>query len=158
VDDDLLAFLRARFDDDERPARAATAGPWRHNPDKHWRKPGTSWFEEAVFSGAPGENAVCVAGTGETDDPQSMADAAFIAHHDPARVLAEVEAKRRLVKLHEPVVLRGGAGAQYFETTTVCRSCEPPRQFPENAFPCPTLRVLALPHADHPDYREEWKP
>jgi hypothetical protein len=132
VDDDLLAFLRARFDDDERPARAATAGPWRHNPDKHWRKPGTSWFEEAVFSGAPGENAVCVAGTGETDDPQSMADAAFIAHHDPARVLAEVEAKRRTVE----------------EYAT----------HPDEPWPLFPLYNMASAYAQHPDYREEWKP
>ena len=24
--------------------------------------------------------------------------------------------------------------------------------------PCPTLRLLASPYADHPDYRQEWKP
>src|SRR5687767_7508448 len=69
--DDLIAFLRARLDEDEQAARAATPGPWRHNPNKHWRKPGTSWFEEAVFAGPPGEDATCIAGTGETDDPQS---------------------------------------------------------------------------------------
>jgi len=23
-------------------------------------------------------------------------------------------------------------------------------------YPCPTLLILALPYADHPDYREEW--
>jgi hypothetical protein len=136
VDDDLLAFLRARFDDDERPARAATAGPWRHNPDKHWRKPGTSWFEEAVFSGAPGENAVCVAGTGETDDPQSMADAAFIAHHHPERALAEVEAKREILDRCGWATETGGG----------------------SAFVLPVLRCLALTYAQHPDFREEWKP
>jgi hypothetical protein len=85
-------------------------------------------------------------------------DAGHIARHDPARVLAEIEAKRQLVKLHEPVILRGGSGAQYFETTRVCRSCEPPRQFPERAFPCSTLRLLALPYADHPAYKPDWRP
>lgn len=26
------------------------------------------------------------------------------------------------------------------------------------SIPCPTLRMLALPYADHPDYRQEWRP
>jgi hypothetical protein len=45
-----------------------------------------------------------VARTGETDDPQSMADAAFIARHHPNRALAEVNAKRGLVRLHRLAV------------------------------------------------------
>jgi hypothetical protein len=24
--------------------------------------------------------------------------------------------------------------------------------------PCETVRVLALPYSDHPDYHEEWRP
>lgn len=48
---------------------------------------------------------------------------------DPARVLAECEAKRRTV---EWLVM------------------EPRDEQP--------LRFLALPYADHEDYREEWKP
>ncbi|MFB9440013.1 DUF6221 family protein [Streptomyces showdoensis] len=84
------------------------------------------------------------------------ADALFIAHHSPTRVLAEVDAKRRIVELHTPVILRSGGGGAYFDTTRVCRSCEPPRQFPEQAWPCATLRLLALPYADHADYDEAW--
>lgn len=48
---------------------------------------------------------------------------------DRARVLAECEAKRRIVEWDEV-------------------------QLEEH----PVLRFLALPYADHPDYREEWKP
>ena len=96
----IVEFLTARLAEDEQDAVAATVGPWRHSPDKHWRKPGTTWFEEAVFAGPAGDGATCVAGTGETDDPQSMADARHIARHDPARVLREVEAKRRILDFH----------------------------------------------------------
>jgi hypothetical protein len=61
----------------------------------------------------------------------------------PATVLRRCAADRKLMKLHRPVILRAGGGAAYFETTTVCTSCEPPRQFPEHAVPCQTLVALA---------------
>ena len=95
--DALTAFIRARLADEQRDAQAATPGPWRHDPAKHWRKPGTSWFEEAVFSGPADKDATCVAGTGESDDAQSMADARHIARQDPAATLARVAALRALV-------------------------------------------------------------
>lgn len=138
---DIMAFLRARYDEDERVARAATAGPWRYDPAKHWRKPGTSWFEEAVFAGPAGADAVCVAGTGETDDPQSMADAEHIARHHPIRVLAEVDAKRRLLD-------------------DLDRLLDNPADLPSGALPAmvQVVRLLALRYADHPDYRETWRP
>ena len=129
---DLVAFLRARLDEDEQTARAATPGPWRHSPDKHWRKPGTSWFEEAVFAGPAGSGATCIAGTGETDDQQSMADAAHIARHDPARVLAEVDAMRRTLVRCEEAMLSGVPVLVHFAEETV--------------------RELALPWAGHPDF------
>ena len=75
-----------------------------------------------------------------------------------ARERREIEVKRRIVDEHTTVVLRGGSGARYYETTRACRSCEPPKQFPETAVPCRTLRLLALPYADHPDYDESWRP
>lgn len=53
----------------------------------------------------------------------------------PARVLADLEAKRRIV-----------AQASFWEAEPVGRTLDY------------VARVLALPHADHPDYREEWKP
>lgn len=32
--DDLVRWLGAQLDEDERIARAATPGPWRHHPGK----------------------------------------------------------------------------------------------------------------------------
>ena len=69
-------------------AKAATPGRWRYNPDKHFREDGTCRFSEAVFTGPPGKEAIAVAITGETDDPQSMADAEHIAGMQPAVALA----------------------------------------------------------------------
>lgn len=59
-----------------------------------------------------------------------------IARHDPARVLREVEAKR--LRLDE--IERELADDPTNETTRWLS------------------RVEALPYADHPEYRNEWKP
>jgi hypothetical protein len=79
----------------------------------------------------------------------------------PKRVLAEVAVKRAILDLHEPAVLRGGEGAKYYETRIVCRSCEPPRSLlagEPDPWPCPTVRLLALPYALNPGYDESWRP
>jgi hypothetical protein len=60
----------------------------------------------------------------------------------PARVLAECEAKRRIVELHSG------------DSDDMCQSYAGNYVYE----PCPTLRALASVHADHPDYREEWRP
>jgi hypothetical protein len=160
---DLVEFLKARLDEVEQAARAATPGPWRHDPDKHWRKPGTVWFEEAVFAGPSGDAATCVAGTGETEDRQSMADAEHIARHDPARVLAEVDTRRRIIAEHAEVdgacrvcTVEDREDAPYEQIDAGGPELVTVRRF--MSYPCTTVRLLALPDADHADYREEWRP
>ncbi|MGW0188143.1 hypothetical protein ACWDV7_20560 [Streptomyces sp. NPDC003362] len=61
----------------------------------------------------------------------------------PNSVRRRCAADRKLLELHSPVIIRSGSDARYYETTKVCRSCEPPRQFPETAYPCSTVVVLA---------------
>lgn len=83
---------------------------------------------------------------------------------DPARVLTECEAKRRIVEVHHPHDHGGEHG-----DATFCTECQwdhgddspridnqPVENFGRN--PCQTLATLAAVYADHPDYREEWKP
>ncbi len=65
---------------------------------------------------------------------------AFYALNDPASVLRDIEAKRRLIAEHYPV--------------DPCDAHDP--SF--HTIPCDTLLLLALPHADHPDYQEDWRP
>ncbi len=55
---------------------------------------------------------------------------------DPTRIVTECEAKRRIVQRYSVPDPHDEPG---------CRDCD-------------MLRLLALPHADHPDYREEWRP
>jgi hypothetical protein len=90
----LTDFLERRIAEDEAVARAATRSPWWYDPTKV----NSVDREESVFTGERGLGAITVCSTGPCDDLGSMADAAHIARHDPARVLAECEAKRRIVE------------------------------------------------------------
>jgi hypothetical protein len=82
---DLVEFLRAALDEDERVARVATPGPWRL--DAGLRLP------EQIDVVSVDYFTVC-------EDLEDT-DAAHIARHDPARVLAEVAAKRKLLDEYE---------------------------------------------------------
>jgi len=152
--DDLVAFLRARLGEDERVARDAAdadSGAWFMGDKWNvYRAEDEARYDED-YRGE--ENRLVVYGNVK---PQSE----HIARHDPARVLAEVAAKRAIVWAHEPVLLNGSPLGKFFEDTVVCRSCEPEYGAPTGHvhWPCLTLRHLAAVHADHPDYREEWRP
>lgn len=63
----------------------------------------------------------------------------FAQRNDPARVLAECKAKRQIVASFADAARR--------------HQCDV-----DELFFGETLHALALPHADHPDYREEWRP
>lgn len=71
------------------------------------------------------------------------------------RRLAKCEADRRIVELHDVL--------SWTYRKPQCSTCADN----ENAdydgaplidWPCPTLRLLALPYADHLDYDEAWRP
>lgn len=141
----LVEFILARLDEDERVALAATPSPWRIDP----RDPNVILEPFPIDSvGMAGDRQRNLF-TGQISNRrgQSVSDARHIARHDPARVLAEVTAKRAIVELHEPYASESHGGA-------ACWVCGP-GGFP---WPCTTLRLLAMPYADHADYREDWKP
>ncbi|MFC9247766.1 DUF6221 family protein [Streptomyces sp. NPDC057136] len=132
--DDLVQFLRDRLDEGEAVARAATQGDW-------------VWSREFVTP--PGYHH-------RTIGPLEPGDAAHIARHDPARVLREVEAKREILRWHStPHTVVDGfcadeGGPCTHRGEAECTLC--------GGTGCPTLRLLALPYADHPDYQETWRP
>jgi hypothetical protein len=78
-------------------------------------------------------------------------DASGYARMGIGRVLAECEAKRRIVAEH-PHVENGldGRGDGEWECRTCSRGTD--------GWWCSTLRLLALPFADHPDYDPTWRP
>ena len=142
----MVAFLNARLDEREAVARGAadaSAAAWRAEPNA-----GEDWW--AVMYTGPSTIRPC----GEFDYPVAervdRADAAHIALHDPARVLREVEADRRLIEAYEWVAARkadgGGIERDYNFRSGQAISLET----------AIGLRVAV--HSDHPDYREEWKP
>lgn len=69
---------------------------------------------------------------------RTQAHALHMAHHPPGRVLRDVAARRRLVQRiteAKKVDVRPALGEE--------------REV--------VLRLLALPYADHPDYKKEWR-
>ncbi|MGY1439556.1 DUF6221 family protein [Streptomyces reniochalinae] len=135
---DLVAFLRARLDEDEQAARATM---WEGSGNRaDWSLP-----------------ASATVGTGEDEFyAGDRTVAAHIARHDPARVLAEVDAKRRIIELHH--VVGGWQDEDGNDHGDGCGECGHSEEYSDRDGWCETLRLLALPHADHPEYREEWKP
>ena len=69
----------------------------------------------------------------------------------PARLLAECQAKRAIINLHDQTGERWTGFPRADQQEHYCIHDQQPA-------PCPTLRVLASVYADHSDYREEWKP
>jgi len=129
--DDLIAFLRARLDEDEQTARATA--------DEY----GPAWTADNQM-----ESVRSSTGADVVDEPYTPRH--HIARHDPARVLAEVDAKRRILDVYEEVM------------TKFTESWSPMVPYDRLAGTVSSLRrtleFLALPYADHPDYRDEWRP
>ena len=69
------------------------------------------------------------------------------------RWLAECEAKRRIITLHEQ-----GSGWLGDPEPRGCLLCHENDGIIERFGWCETVRALALPYADHPDFRKEWAP
>jgi hypothetical protein len=78
--------------------------------------------------------------------PEWVAEAHSFGADFP-RVLAECEAKRQIAGLHGNVV-----PGDTIEERGMAFCADD-----LNQAPCPTLRALALPYANHPDYRDEWR-
>lgn len=162
--DDLIAFLRAGLDEDEQWALAASrpypyadgepgvpaAGvrwQWVEGPDWEPARPDPAVRE---FVAEPGVSCNLVSVETWPSSGRLMprpvateiiemdsAAAGHIVRHDPARVLREVAAKRRIID-----------------------ECENTINYQDHGWSLahPVLRLIALSYADHADYREDWKP
>lgn len=136
----LVAFLNARLDDDERIARAA-------GDQRRWPVMVTS---QRIVHGDI-ENHVT-----------------HIVRWDPARVLAEVAAKRQVIARHTEVLERDrwDDDCNEIDPLRLCSTCARGESctccfdadFTEAEMPCVELRLLATVYAGHADYLDEWKP
>ncbi|MFJ5176686.1 DUF6221 family protein [Streptomyces griseoviridis] len=129
---DLLEWLGAQLDEDERSARAATPGPWHVRADGVVADDGEHWpvaYTDARLGGA---------------------DVAHIAARDPARVLREIDAKRQT--LTEYVAAGDAMDRAVRDKDTVgYNAARAERQVLERI-----VRREAVVYADRPGYREEW--
>lgn len=121
----LTDFLLARITEDEETARAATGAPWAER-DVSYEPPhakGTSNVEGDPWTVASVVNTT---------------DALHIARWDPTRVLAECEAKRRIVEEFAKHDQRNSLEEQAWQAWHLI------------------LRTLAKVYSDHPDYDPTW--
>lgn len=126
---DLAEFLLARIAEDEAVARAAIT---RTSDGEHARWVATEDGDSVYLDILGATVATGPYGGGIGDE------AHHIGRWDPARVLAECEARRRIVLLTGAA--EDGSDALLDQVRVV------------------TLKLLALPYADHDGYREEWRP
>lgn len=161
--DDLVVWLRAQLDVDERLAQAAQDG---NGETGHWKKyevdrePGEveSPFDSSAVIDGQGDHVVYDEGA------PSIEEALHIAEHDPARVLREVEADRLIIARYVELRDRCAADAQDYADWLAGKPV-PERltgvgryetaQRDGLAF---VLRVRALPRSDRPGYQEAWRP
>ena len=127
---DLAAFLNARLDEDEAAARDAyyEGQRWITEEEGVYRYP---VFSDPVNPAYADQELVQMA--------DRKRDARHIARWDPARVLREVEAKRKIIAEADRSMKSIPFGHRY-------------------DFALMTLRALAAVYSDHPDYLEEWRP
>lgn len=120
--DDLAKFLRPQLDEDERIAQEAGNRRWLAQDNIIELYPER---EDDGFMSWP-----------------TRSDARHAANWDPARVLREIDARRRELALHQ---------AEPGQHPDFCG-------YDRHELPCPSQRLLALPYADRPGYRQEWRP
>ncbi|MEU8473735.1 DUF6221 family protein [Streptomyces hygroscopicus] len=147
--DDLVEFLRARYDEEE--SLAFSAG--RHlsgQLDLGWTAAGAYVWPDGVTA-----NEKPVVDTALMEDMPgyevARARARHIAEHDPDRVLREIDAKRKLLALY---VEHERMDRETFEAEgDHARSLVSLRAAYLDA-----VRHHAAVYADRPGYREEWRP
>ncbi|ATY11581.1 hypothetical protein CU254_14770 [Amycolatopsis sp. AA4] len=135
--DPQITFLRARIAEAEQRARACGPVPWVDTVPCAVHVDPAAIRDNKLAYGHLGY----VAGThrGELGD----AYRAHIAHFSPKRMLDEINAKRQIIE-------------HCVETIASLDPGEPADRASITDLTVP-LRLLALPDADHPDYREEWR-
>jgi hypothetical protein len=145
---DIAEFLTACLDAEEAAARATSSLRWR--TDDPFGSDIVIPADEPSYAA----NGKAVASCMETNGyrPGSLPDAAHIAYWDPARVLADIAAKRAIVAEHAST--DDGSGV-----LTVCRVCSYRdiwERYSDPA-PCRTLRLLAAVYTSHPDFDPAWR-
>jgi hypothetical protein len=122
----------------------------------------TARYDEAAEDATSFHRSDC-AEVGYTVIPDTACDCGH-----PARILADIAAKRGLLALHKvnvnvegppPRYRDPGTNYQEGRITYWCDECDHDRDYGHIGGPdegCRTLRWLAAPYAEHPDYDPAW--
>ena len=173
----LTEFLLARIAEDEQIARAATDGVWSWVSDGYYDANAQSEFLTLETSEDVGEYGTVIIGSwsaySDGDGLEvSMNDRLHVVTWQPARVLAECKAKRRIVEVHQQssqevwLDIPDSAWSpeewssfrpDYYERDA-CTCCDDLALMANETreWPCRTLRALAAVYRDHPDFNPEW--
>jgi|SRR5690625_901127 len=118
----IVEFLKRRIAEDEDQARAAAArgDVWQVQDEQIW---------------ADIDHRAGVVHASWERESATPAELAHIARHDPARVLAECQAKRAIIEQVSDIEWTGSYAVRDV-----------------------VLGHLAAVYADHPDYQPEWRP
>lgn len=136
--DDVVQFLRDRYDEEEQVACAAGGAPWDATVPNMVHASATAQREPSVL-----RTSGYIASTDREEYQR------HIARHSPARVLVDLEGKRGVLRQYEAVteqVKNPVSADNRAHARTEQHALED------------VLRLLAVAYADHPDYRETWRP
>ncbi|RCH70470.1 hypothetical protein DT019_02995 [Streptomyces sp. SDr-06] len=142
--DDLVQFIRDRLDERVARLRALPAGPWEWRRFDEVTEP--EWRDCLV-----GQDGSPLLSSEDVEGYQSWirrheAFDGYLQDIQPECVLADIQAKRSIVAAYEEAVAWYDAPENRHhlagEVTGLYSA----------------VRLLALPFATHPDYREEWRP
>lgn len=132
--DELVAWLGVQLDEDERIVQEAL-----RYVDADWRRDAEGNIAVASGMTAAGPQSVAItADRWKRPMLDSPGVVAHVAEWDPARVLREISAKRRTLIRCEESMLSANPMLVHFAKQTVWE--------------------MALPYADRPGYRDDWRP
>jgi hypothetical protein len=155
---EIIEFLTKRYDEKEAAARAADRAdpaPWTAEATD---KGDTRERSGHGFGGVIAADDVALWDTeGSRTLCMTAPTSRHVAMHDPARVLAEVAAKRKRLALHKP-----GPVGKYGDPVPRCLVCLSDRagrlsdDWQADVYPCATILLDAAVYADHIDYQQKW--
>ncbi|HEX5541969.1 MAG TPA: DUF6221 family protein [Micromonospora sp.] len=129
--DELVRWLGQQLDEEAEAAQRAFSG--QADPENGWGVYRPEWQQHTTITPHVGVIHEAV-------------QADHVVRWNPARVLREIDAKRRIIAEHRQAQPRW------------CVACDVPGDYQGREFGCTTLRLLALPYSDRPGYRPEWRP
>lgn len=172
----ITEFLLARIAEDETAARAALEDTqrWKVRENRSLHIDTGSCSHGWEFAGGSGV-WMCDDPYDDCDETVARAlnEAEYITRFDPVRILAECAAKRRIIEFHEswPVLVEqqptfeqaldnsvDGLALRMSQQIAWLTEQEYRHRFGTEPPTAPMLAALAAVYADHPDYRQEWKP